>query len=58
MKKDFKYPTADELYALEQWARQERSKALAKLLKDVFRKVLSFKGPSAKNVHRHAAHHA
>lgn len=58
MKKDFKYPTPDELYALEQWARHERSKALARLLKNFFSKVLSPKGPSAKNVHRHVAHHA
>jgi hypothetical protein len=46
------------LYALEQRARQERSKALAKLLTNLFRKVLSFKGPSARNVQRHVAHHA
>jgi len=57
MKKDFKCPSGDELYALEQWARQERAKALAKLLKNLFGKVLSFKGPSAGNVHRHVAHH-
>ena len=58
MKKDLQYPTGDELYALEQWARRERSKAMARLLKGFFSKVLSFKGPSAKNVQRHAAHHA
>jgi len=58
MKKDLKYPTADELYALEQWARRERSKALARILKGFFSKVLSFKGPSAKNVQRHVAYHA
>ena len=30
--KDFKYPSFAELYALEQWAHRERSKALARLL--------------------------
>ena len=54
----FRYPTPDELYALEQWAHRERSKALAKLLKGFFRKLVSFKGPSARNVQRHVAHHA
>ena len=56
--KPFRYPTPDELYALEQWAHRERSKALAKLLKGFFGKLFASRGPSAKNVHRHVANHA
>jgi len=47
MKKDFEYPTGDELYALEQWARHERSRALARLLKGFFRKLFSTHGEAA-----------
>ena len=60
--KDFRYPTADELYALEKWAHRERAKAQAALLKAAFswmnksiRRVLA---PSARTVQKHAAHHA
>jgi hypothetical protein len=59
--KNFKHPTSEELYALERWAQRERAKAQAELLKSFFsllRKALSFKGPSAKSVQRHAGHHA
>jgi hypothetical protein len=56
--KEFRYPTPEELYALEQWAHRERSKVLAKLLKGFFSKMFSFRGPSAETVQRHAAHHA
>ena len=60
--KDVKYPTAAELYALEQWAQRERAKAQAELLraafsavKKLFRRALA---PSAATVQKHTAHHA
>ena len=60
--KDFTYPTPEELYALEQWAQRERSKALARLLLSAFSKVNEFLrkafAPSAKTVQKHAVHHA
>ena len=60
--KDFKYPTPEELYALEQWAHRERSKALARILLSAFSMVNGFFSkafaPSAKTVQKHAAHHA
>jgi hypothetical protein len=56
--RDFKYPTPAELYALEQWAHRERSRALAQLLKTFFSKLFASRGPSADIVQKHAAHHA
>ena len=59
--KNFNYPNSEELYALERWAHRERARAQAALLKNFFsffKKALSFKGPSAKSVQRHAGHHA
>ena len=65
--KDFKYPTPDELYAFDQWAHRERSKALARLLLDGASAVksllargfaLALSGPSANAVREHVVHHA
>jgi hypothetical protein len=61
--KDFKYPTAEELYALEQWAHRQRSKAVAQLIKAGFAQTKLFlrgvfSSSSAKSVQRHAGHHA
>ena len=65
--KDFKYPTAAELYALEQWAHRERSAALARMLVAGASAVKSFlaralasalSGPSAQTVRKHVVHHA
>jgi hypothetical protein len=65
--KDFKYPTPAELYALEQWAHRERSKALARALlagasavKSFLARALAFalSGPSAQTVRKHVVHHA
>jgi len=54
--KQFRYPTPEELYALEQWAHRERSKALAQMLKGLFRKIFSSSRPSSKTVRRDTAH--
>ncbi len=65
MLKDAKYPTAEELYALEQWARRERDRALARFIaagalaaKAFFARALTLLRPSAhaagKQVVRHA----
>jgi hypothetical protein len=61
--KDFKYPTGEELYALEQWARRQRSKAMAELIQAGFARVKPFlrnvfSSSKAKSVQRHAGHHA
>ena len=62
---DFRYPTPAELYALEQWAHRERSKALARLiaagaqaLKKLFVRAFALRGPSADSVQKQVAHHA
>jgi len=59
------YPTPEELYALEQWAHRERSKALAQLivsgaeaLKKLFVRAFALRGPSAESVCKQVAHHA
>ena len=56
------YPTPEELYALDQWAHRERSKAVARLvvagaakLKSLVARVLA---PSAATVRKHVVHHA
>ncbi len=65
--KDINYPSTAELYALEQWARRERSKALAQALIAGGSAVKSFlargfavalSGPSAQTVPKHVVHHA
>jgi len=65
--KDFKYPTAAELYAFEQWAHRERSEALARLLVAGASAVKAFlarsfafalSGPSAQTVRKQVVHHA
>ena len=65
--KDFKYPTPEELYALDQRAHRERSKALARLLLHGASAVKSFLargfalalgGTSANTVREHVVHHA
>jgi hypothetical protein len=65
--KEFDYPTAAELYALEQWAHRERSKGLARLLVAGASSVKSFlargfafalNGTSARMVRKHVVHHA
>jgi hypothetical protein len=56
------YPTPEELYALEQWARRERSKAAAQLILAGASRLKSFVArilaPSATTVRRHVVHHA
>jgi len=61
------YPSAAELYALEQRARRERSETIARLLvagaaavKSFTLRGLSFalRGPSALMVRKHVVHHA
>jgi hypothetical protein len=56
------YPNPDELYALEQWAHRERSKALANLLMAGAAKASAFVvrilAPSARTVRKHVVHHA
>src|SRR6266850_1018288 len=56
------YPTPEELYALEQWAHRERSKAVAKLLAAGASKLRAFVvrtlAPSAHTVRKHVVHHA
>ena len=61
----FKYPTPEELYALEQRARRARSREQAKLaraaygaLKSVLARVFATRGPSAQAVHSQVARHA
>lgn len=65
--KDFKYPSSEELYALEQWARRERSKALtraivagASALKAFLARgfALALSRTSARTVRKHVVHHA
>ena len=65
--KDFKYPSPEELYALEQWAHRERSKALAQLLiagasaaKSALARGIAFalRGPSANSVRAQVVQHA
>jgi hypothetical protein len=51
------------LYALEQWARRQRSKAMAELIQAGFARVKPFlrnvfSSSKAKSVQRHAGHHA
>ena len=60
---NFTYPTAGQLYALEQNARRERSLAQARLIaaaasavKALFTRA--FSGPSASEIQRQVAHHA
>ena len=64
---DFQYPSLEELYAFEQWAHRERSKALARLLVAGASAVKSFlargfalalSGPSAHAVREQVVHHA
>ncbi len=59
------YPTPEELYALEQWAHRERSKAAARLIvsavsavKSLLIRALTVRGPSADTVRKHVVHHA
>ena len=56
------YPTPDELYALEQWAHSERSKALANLFVSGATKMRAFVvrilAPSALTVRKHVVNHA
>jgi hypothetical protein len=60
--KDFKYPTPQELYALEQWAHRRRAEAQAELVRAVFYAIKRFfsrtLAPSAKSVQKHASNHA
>jgi hypothetical protein len=60
--KDFKYPSPEELYAFEQWARHQRSKELARILIAGASAVKSLLArgfaPSANTVRQHVVHHA
>jgi hypothetical protein len=65
--KDFKYPSPAELYAFDQWAHRERSKALARMLiagasavKTLLVRGFAFalSGPSAQSVRNQVVHHA
>ena len=65
--KDGNYPTAEELYALEQWARRERDRALARSFAAVASTVKSFfvrgfatvfSGAGARTVRKHVVRHA
>lgn len=57
-----KYPSPEELYALEQWAHRERSEALARLLVSAAKTLKEFVAraiaPSAHTVRKHAVNHA
>ena len=72
MFKDSKYPTGEELYALELWARRERDRALARAfisgagavkkflvrgLAFAFRGPV-FRGPTARTISAQVVHHA
>ena len=65
--KDANYPTGEELYALEQWARRERDRALARSLAAVASVVkaffvrglaIAFTGPGARTTRKHGVRHA
>ena len=63
--KPFTYPSAVELYALEQSARRERSREQVRLARIAIAAVTSFaaqalsmRAPSAHEVHRQVARHA
>ena len=60
-----RFPTPEELYALEQSARRARSREQARLarlafasVKSLFQRVFATRGPSALDVHRQVARHA
>ena len=65
MSSNFRIPSPEELYALEQWAHRERSKALARLivvgakaLKELVVKTLTSRGPTARGIRRQVVRHA
>jgi hypothetical protein len=67
MFKDSKYPTGEELYALELWARRERDRALARAfvagalaVKKYLGRGLAFalRGPSARTIRAQVVNHA
>jgi hypothetical protein len=72
MFKDSKYPTGEELYALELWARRERDRALARAfvtgavaVKKFLARGLAFalrgpasRGPTARTIRAQVVNHA
>ena len=65
--KDSKYPTGEELYALELWARRERDRALARAfvggaeaVKKFLVRSLAFalRGPTARTIRAQVVNHA
>ena len=63
--KPYTFPTRVELYALEQRARRDRTRAQLQLMrlaiasaKSFVERIFSTRGPSAHEVHRQVARHA
>src|SRR5262252_6648235 len=65
----YKYPSAEELYALERWAHRERARAQARLIlagakavtglvASAARKIIASRGPTARQISRQVVHHA